>query len=93
MDKSIMGKKVHMGIREHFKIKVRSSHVTRALTAQLQKLLCSCLYLGNLKSLQLVRGTEEQGEDTGKQNKGYKGRRISLHKKGNLLCSRKRGLI
>lgn len=43
MGKSIMGKKVHMGIKEHFKTHGRSSRVTKALTAQLQNLVRSCL--------------------------------------------------
>lgn len=43
-------------------MKVRSSCVTRALAAQLQKLLSSCLEPGNWESLQLGAGKTQESE-------------------------------
>lgn len=62
-------------------MKVRSSCVTRALAAQLQKLLCSCLEPGNWGSLELGAGKTQESETRERKE----GRRISVSRQG--ICS------
>lgn len=66
-------------------MKVRSSCVTRALAAQLQKLLGSCLEPGNWESLELGAGKTQESEIRERKED-------SLSRQGKLLCSRKQGL-